>query len=169
MQAMSHNDYRIELVPHHYDSSIEPDWYDPSGPVTYVGDPRFIEARRSVIREACDILRLKFQISRDVKDLRGTGLALALRLGQWQTSLNKKCKPQIKVENAIAAGIPVLITGHPAETSLHPSLVSMTNPNTNCPKKVAASMLEAIAKGVKQETAFSEQNYFDVIRKLIHD
>lgn len=167
--AMSHNDYRIELVPHSSDPRIRSDWYDPDGPIVYIGDPRFIEARKPVIREATDMMRIPFKTSKDVKDLKGARLALALRLGPWQTSLNQKCKPQIKVENALAAGIPVLLTGHPAETSLHPSLVCISNPDTRCPKKYISAMTEAIARGIYGENCFTEEDYFKKIGELVYE
>ena len=47
-------------------------------------------------------------------------LEKALRLAPHDTPLNRWCKPQVKLENAAAAGCPVLASGHPSVTSLRP-------------------------------------------------
>lgn len=171
LKAMSNNttNTRIELVPHQADPRIDDNWYDPSGPIVYIGDPRFIEKRRPIIREACDMMRIPFKHSKDINDLKGARLVLALRLSPWQTDLNIKCKPQIKVENALAGGIPVLTTGHRAETSLHPSLVTMQNPDTRCPKRYVAAMTEAIARGTHLESCFTEEQYIEKIKELVYE
>ena len=47
-------------------------------------------------------------VARNYGALQGASLALALRLPPYDTRLYRSCKPQIKLANAAAAGLPVV-------------------------------------------------------------
>jgi hypothetical protein len=102
---------KVHLLPHHADPRIEPDWYDPDGPAVYAGAVRFME---SVNCELVERLQAETQrglfcdFSRDAwKSLKGASHAVLGRWGQTQHPLNDACKPQVKLENALQAGLPI--------------------------------------------------------------
>jgi len=121
----SHGDvpapFVIHQAPHHADPRVGPDWYNPNGPVVYAGGVRFIASALPRIQAACDRLgrRLLLDYRRDCWErLKGAALALHLRLPPEDTPLNRHAKPQVKLENAAAAGVPCLATPDPCVTSL---------------------------------------------------
>lgn len=112
---------QFHLLPHHADPRIGPDWYNPRGPVVYAGGLRFIQSALVEIQAACDRLgrRLLLDYNKDCwRRLQGAALALHLRLPPEDTPLNRYCKPQVKLENAAAAGLPCLATADPCVMSL---------------------------------------------------
>ncbi len=116
---------RVHMVPHHADPRINESWRSKDGPVVYSGLHRFIASGVDRIREACKLLRKEFVVKYDCDVLKGASLALALRLPPYDTELNRRCKPQIKIANAVAAGVPVVATDCPAATSLYPEVVTV--------------------------------------------
>lgn len=108
------------LLPHHADPRCNREWYRPDGPVVYSGSLPYLGTQVAGITQACKRLGVEFKVGPDVRDLKGARLALAVRLPPTDTDLNRICKPQVKVENALACGIPVLASNHPCITSLHP-------------------------------------------------
>lgn len=110
----------IHLLPHHCDGRVTADFYDPLGPVVYSGGLQFVRPEVNNIRDACAHLGKKFVIrsGRGCQEaLEGASLCLHLRLWPEDTMLNKWCKPQVKLENAKAAGLPMLATRHPCVSS----------------------------------------------------
>lgn len=107
--------------PHHADPRIDGDWYNPRGPVVYLGGERFLSSQGPSIAQACNRLGRRFvtRYDRDCwQSLRGAALSLCVRFGAERTSINTVCKPAVKVANAAAAGVPVLCTEDPAIMSL---------------------------------------------------
>ena len=95
------------------------------GPVVYSGAKRYIQSELAAIKKACKDLdrRLVLESGKGPPHrLRGASLVLHLRLAPHDTPLNRWCKPQVKLENAAAAGCPVLASGHPSVTSLRPGV-----------------------------------------------
>ena len=64
------------------------------------------------------------------------------RLAPFNTPLYRYCKPQIKLENAAAAGLPAVATDCPASTSLHPDVVTV--PADFSVDELAAAMQRAV-------------------------
>jgi hypothetical protein len=115
----------VHLAPHHADPAITPG-YNASGHVVYTGAVRYISAEKRAIHASCRKLGRKLVIEAakyTPSKLQGAGLMLHIRLKPHDTHLNRCCKPQIKLENAAAAGLPVLASDHPCTTSLRPEVV----------------------------------------------
>lgn len=123
---------QIHLTPHHADPRIKNNitlsgcgWYDPRGPVVYCGGLRYIESALPDLQRACGALNrlLVVNTDRDAwKGLRGAALSLHLRMPPFDTPLNRHCKPQVKLENAAAAGVPILCSPDPCVLSLRPDV-----------------------------------------------
>ena len=127
MRAGLPDSVRVWMVPHHSDPRIEPSWYDPNGPIVYAGARYFVDSARREIEEAAKRIGREVVFDHDHhawKRLRGASLSLCLRLPPYNVPLNRHCKPQVKVANAAAAGIPVLTTDDPCTTSLYEDVVA---------------------------------------------
>lgn len=142
MQAAVGSNAAVHLVPHQCDSRIREDWRNPDGPVVYVGLERFVKSGLDRIRQACRRIGRELVVGRNIALLEGAALALALRLRPWNTALCRHCKPQIKLENAAAAGLPVVATDCLAATSLYPEIDTV--PVNFTPSQLAASMHRAL-------------------------
>ena len=115
----------LHLAPHHADPTITPG-YKATGHVVYAGAVRYIKAEKRAIKACCRLLGRKLVIEaakQTPKSLNGASLMLHLRLKPHDTHLNRYCKPQVKLENAAAAGLPVVASDHPCTTSLRPEVV----------------------------------------------
>jgi len=107
------------MLPHHADLRVGPDWHNPNGPVVYAGGRRFISSALPQIESACKQLgrNLLLDHGRNCwRRLQGASLCLHLRLPPEDTLLNQYCKPQVKLENTAAAGLPILATCDPCVT-----------------------------------------------------
>ncbi len=113
----------VHLLPHQCDARIQPDWHDPHGPIVYAGSQCFLGTFQPVIAEAVRLLgrelRLDFRQHHAWKSLEGAALQLCLRLPPHDTPWNRFHRPQIKLENSAAGGIPLVYTGQDCEISLH--------------------------------------------------
>lgn len=134
---------RVHLIPHHADVRILPERNDPSGPVVYIGDERYIRDGIQPIRAACEKLRRQLLIGTHPVMLHGASVALAPRLGRSSTEINRRCKPCVKVENAAAASVPVLATDDPAITSLYGITSVVAHSVWADPVELAASIRSA--------------------------
>ena len=115
----------VHLAPHHADPTIRPS-YDPDGPVVYSGAKRYLGNELPAIKHACKTLGRKLVIESGKgppKKLAGASLVLHVRMPPHDTPLNRWCKPQVKLENAAAAGCPILVSDHPCATSCYPDAV----------------------------------------------
>lgn len=90
---------RIAMIPHWPDPKVVQCDRDPNGPVVYHGLGCFTEGC------PIDFVRSGFN---GWNDLRPSAV-LCARFGSSNTPLNSVCKPQIKLANAIAAGLPALV------------------------------------------------------------
>lgn len=118
---------QVHMLPHHADPHIRSDWHDPNGPVIYAGGERFIRNQLPQIESACRRIGKPFVTNTKNSGwqaLRGASLCLHPRLPPHDLPLNRFCKPQIKSENAAAAGLPLLATDDPCVTSLRPDVVT---------------------------------------------
>lgn len=156
---------RIHLVPHPCDSRVNESWRDPNGPIAYAGMDCFIESGLSRIHEACRRVGKDFVSGGTCEVLRGASLALALRLPPFNTSLNRHCKPQIKVENAAAAGLPVVTTDCPAARSLR-SQVLAVRPDFTA-EELAHAMRRALA-GPPPAEAFREGHFLAAMDRVLN-
>ena len=99
---------RIALVPHWPDPKVRKGQFDPNGPIVYDGLGCFVE-------------ECPFDFQKRPFDQWGVSLwhdavkgvtpsaVLCARFGSSNTPLNSLCKPQIKLANALAAGLPALV------------------------------------------------------------
>ena len=136
------NPVAVHLVPHQCDRRIRLNWHDPKGPVVYAGLERFVHSGIDRIQKACRKIGRRLLLSNTCDGLRGASLVLALRLPPYDTELNRCCKPQIKLENAVAGGIPVVATDCPASVSLHPDIETV--PVDFTPAMLAEAMRRAL-------------------------
>jgi hypothetical protein len=125
MQEGLYRNIKVHLLPHQCDGRIPAaGWYDPEGPIVYSGSEAYIRPIVPALQNACREIgrefRPDFSQHHSWQNLRGASLVLSLRVGRHDCPFTRFCKPQIKLENAAAAGIPVLCDGHPCQTSLHP-------------------------------------------------
>lgn len=106
----------VHLALHHADPRIKPDWFDPSGPVVYCGGRPYLGSRETDIRRRVERHGREFRVF-DGNDawqgLQGASLSLNVRYAPHDTPLNQECKPQVKLENANAAGVPTASVRHP--------------------------------------------------------
>lgn len=122
MRAVLPETVKVVLAPHHPDPLCVPDWYNPYGPVVYAGGPKYLgEAATSRIASACRQLGRVFRLDdrKDAYGLKGAAACIALREYPHDTPLNRLCKPQVKLANALACGIPALASLHRCSTSLY--------------------------------------------------
>jgi hypothetical protein len=151
---------RVHLVPHHADARINESWHNKDGPVVYSGMLRYIESGLDRIQEACALVGKEFVAERRHEVLKGASLALALRLPPHDTELNRRCKPQVKVANAIAGGLAIVATDCPAATSLYPELVTV--PVDFSAAQLAGAMRRALAGAGPR----SRQSLCDYLAKM---
>jgi hypothetical protein len=154
----------VHLVPHASDSTIEPDWRRPDGPVVYTGLRRFVDSGIDRIRQACRLIGKELTIGKDCDALQGAALALALRLPPYDTELNRYCKPQIKLANAAAAGLPAVSTDCPAALSLYPEMPSV--PVNFSARQLAEAMQQSLA-GPGLPRVFYERDYLAAMDRLL--
>jgi glycosyltransferase involved in cell wall biosynthesis len=156
---------QVHMVPHPSDSRIDATWRDPAGPVAYAGLDVFIASGFDRIRQACLAVGKDFVTGQNCDVLKGASLALSLRLAPYDTPLNRRCKPQIKLENAAAAGLPTVSTDCPAAISLHPDarFVSST-----CSSSELVAALKMAFHGPGLSRPFTIDDYLASMRRLLH-
>lgn len=156
---------KVHLALHPCDPMVHPGWYDPQGPVVYAGGLRFLGGQEKAIEEACASLGRKFVMRHDdgaVWAMRGASLAIALRLAPENTPLNRLAKPQIKLENAAAAGMPVLASDHPCVTSVRAEVVVAPDDTTDWAPWISRALASpGLTSPVRLE------HYTDLIGKLV--
>ena len=118
---------QVVILPHASDPRLTSS-FSPDGPVVYCGSARYVQGYEASLeaaaKQAGKKLELYTQKSQFRDALRGVSAALSLRLNE-RSLLNKHCKPQIKIENAVVAGVPVISLDDPCSSSLysdHPSV-----------------------------------------------
>lgn len=162
---------RIHLAKHHCDPRISCGWHDPRGHVVYAGDPVYIEPARKVIQLACASLGREFvvQSGNDAwTALRGASLCLAIRVPPHDTLLNRYCKPQIKCENAAAAGLPILSTDDPCSMSCREILVTIS-PEKCLDERVLGQRMWLAMQSQPEVVAVSLEDYALAIARIINN
>lgn len=154
----------VHFVPHACDPKIHEGWWNPSGPIVYSGLSRFIESGLDKIETACRMVGKPLIVGRNCEVLKGASLALALRLPPYNTELNRRCKPQIKVENALAAGLPIVSTDCPASVSLHPNI--QTVPVEFSAPELARAMHAAMA-GRQLQKPYTNAQYLTAMDRIV--
>lgn len=157
------------LVPHAADHRVAADWYDPDGPIVYCGGLVYIRRYQATIEQACKLAGKRFTFNNTHhawRGLKGASLSLCLRLPPHDTEFNRTCKPQIKLENAAAAGLPALCSGHPCELSLRPHATVATNLDADDPARLAERIKAALAAG-PLTSPVTLQDYLDRMREIV--
>lgn len=164
-QGLAAQPVRVHFLPHQCDARIRNSWRDENGPVVYSGSAGYIRPIENLIRYACRELgreyRPDYSQHHSWRNLQGASLVLAFRVGRHDCPFTRHCKPQIKIENAAAAGIPVLCEGHPCQTSLHPDVCVQDNPDTP-----AAAIAQAIAADPPAD-CYRPQQFFEEARQIV--
>lgn len=159
----------VHLVEHQADHRIEGDWYDPSGPIVYAGGRVFVDSAKPKIEAAAAKVGKKVIFDHDHnawRSLKGASLVLSLRLPPYNTELNRLGKPQVKVANAAAAGIPVLSTDCPATLSIWPEVVSGCVNDFDDEAIIASLMRKALASAPPKRT-FPVDDWIAKMKKVI--
>lgn len=168
-ESLAPRGVRVHLVPHHCDKRIKPDWYNPDGPIVYAGDRCYIGRYIDQIKHACDKIQREFLLAHGQHHsglrLEGASLALCLRLPPHDSEFNRYCKPQIKLENAAAARLPVAYNGHPCEMSLRPN-GHVIKPENLTTSRLATELLLAL-QAERFDNPFTEQQYVESIKKIV--
>jgi hypothetical protein len=154
---------QVECLPHHADSRVGT-WHDAAGDVVYPGNAQYIADWVDTITSSCASIGRNFRFGNDLAVMQGAALVLALRLPPSDTPINQLAKPQIKIENAIAAGIPVLASPHACVTSLFPSIATTLFPQTD---RLAAEMTAAMARGPEGRRAVSLNDHCAGVHALL--
>ncbi len=154
----------VHLVPHQSDSGVRESWMDPDGPVVYAGLSRFVESGLERIQKACQMIGKRFVMGPEVDVLEGSSLVLSLRLRPYDSELNKYCKPQIKLENAAAAGIPAVSTNCPAAMSRFPNIPTVPVDFTSA--QLADAMRQALDCNLTPEP-FRDIHYLAAMDRLL--
>ena len=118
----------VHIVPHHSDQRVNANWYNPNGPIVYVGGQQYIRSGVEAILKASELInrRVVFEYGNTSwKKIKGASLVLTPRLYPFDTPINRTCKPQVKVANALAAGCPVVSTDDPCTKSLYDIVTGM--------------------------------------------
>ncbi|QDT27613.1 Glycosyl transferase family 2 [Gimesia panareensis] len=165
MRAAVPDHVGVHLVPHQSDSRIEQSWYHPDGPIVYSGLKCFIDSGLDRIKKACRMLGKEFVTGDGCNILKGASLALALRLPPFDTALNRHCKPQIKLANAAAAGLPAVSTECPAATSLFPDIPTV--PVQFTAAELAGVMQQALA-GPALTNPYGDNHYLTAMDRILH-
>lgn len=165
MRAALPGHVQVHLVPHQSDRHINESWRNPHGPVAYSGLGCFVESGLDRINEACRSLGREFVMGTGCEILKDASLALALRLPPYNTTMNRYCKPQIKLENAMAAGMPAVATDCPAATSLHPHVPTVAVDFSAA--QLVDAMRRACAEPVRRG-AFRDANYLTAMDRILH-
>ncbi len=109
----------VAMIPHQPDARLM--WVrDPQGPIVYDGELAYLGGEWKTIVAAAKRLglRAKHGTAADRGQRMGVSLLLHPRLGRTATTINRYCKPQIKLANAAHCGLPVLATDDPAVMTL---------------------------------------------------
>ncbi len=159
------NDVGIHLVPHQCDPRVRLGWRNPEGPIVYSGLKRFVQSRLPVIEEACSKLGRELRLGGNVETLRDAAAVLSLRLAPYDSPIYRHCKPQIKLENAVAAGIPVVSTDCPAARTLHPTIPTVRADFTAA--ELASALQAALLAGPPAK-AFNQSDYFNAIQRILN-
>lgn len=157
---------KVHLVPHQCDMRIKSNWYNPEGPIVYAGITAFIKEKLPEIKEACKRLGRPFIHANPQGTLKGASLALALRCAPYNTKVNRYCKPQIKIENAAAAGLPMVTTDDPATLSQRPELAIYAVPTDFTAEQLYEAMQRAL-KGTSLQDPYTDRDFLEDIDKIL--
>lgn len=170
MRAALPGSVRVEFVPHPANPGVHPGGFDASGPVVYSGLRTFIAGGLAEITAACLAIGRPFVHSSSSNPstiLRGAALVLAPRLPPSDNPLNRVAKPTQKVENAIAAGLPLLATDCPAITLGYPDACVAKAADWLDPAILAGRMRAAIDRGPLLRAPFTLCQHLDEMCRLM--
>lgn len=166
-EAMQHglkgSAVQVHLLPHQCDGRIEPDWYDENGPLVYAGSRCFIGKYQNTLEEAARRLgrAIRFDYSQHHawRSLKGAALQLCLRFPPHNCRWNRLHRPQIKLENSAAGGIPLLYNGHECEVSLHDGHPSVDLSQHREPQHLA-HLFEQALQSRPPETCYRPEDFY---------
>lgn len=159
----------VHAIPHHSDPRIQPDWYDPNGPIVYSGHRCFVETGKPILQKAAEMIGRKIIWAHGDNQwaaLEGAALVLAMRYPPYATDMHRMLKPAVKVANAAAAGIPVLATDDQAITTLYPDVEALTLEEAMEPGKVADAMNRAIVTP-QSNMVYSQDDYLSDMMEVL--
>jgi hypothetical protein len=163
---------RVHVLPHHADPRVGPAWRDPAGPIAYAGSLDYLGGEQDALRDAAASIGRGFR-ARDGDDafeaLRGASLSVCLRLPPHDTPLNRTCKPQVKLENAAAAGLPVLASDHPCVSSTRPEAFRAPDPEGGRRRTAAewALLLEKALRSPALERPVTLLAHAEALQRLV--
>lgn len=111
----------VWLLPHAADPRVQPMQRSERGDVVYWGGRQYIESVIEPINRACEAIERRFVIDERKGPWQHDGpvaVALHLRTHPFDSDVMRRCKPQVKLANASAAGLPVLATYDPCVWTL---------------------------------------------------
>jgi hypothetical protein len=155
---------QVHLIPHQSDGRIHERWVNSDGPVVYAGQQKFLSGGLDRVRSACQMLGKDLVTGSSCDVLKGASVALALRLPPYDTPLNRICKPQVKIANAIAGNVPVVTTDCPAALTLYPGISNV--PVDFTARQLADAMLRAI-DSERPWKPYRADNYISAINRLL--
>lgn len=159
---------QVWMLPHGPDHRCG--WFrDPNGPVMYCGRKDYLGLAVSTIEEACrrnckEFLCLPGTPENVARKI-GVSLLLHPRLGQSTTSINRFCKPQIKLANASKANLPVLATNDPCVVSLSNNVWTAHSDVWHNAERLAKTLRDA--SGFLLETELAREDYGHRLMSLL--
>ncbi len=155
---------RVHLVPHPADSRVNESWFNGDGPIVYAGLQQFLANGLDRIQSACRMLGKELVIGNSCDVLKGASLVLALRLSPYDTPLNRSCKPQVKIANAVAGNLPVVTTDCPAAVTLFPGIEHV--PVDFTADQLAGAMRRAI-ESKRSWKPYRTDDYITAVNRLL--
>lgn len=168
MRAGLPTSVKVHIVPHAADSRIDSTWHDSDGPVVFAGCMAWLKSP-APIKAACKRIGKRFVLDKSFhswKSLKGASLQLCIRTARCY-SLHWYCKPQIKMANSAAGGIPAVSTDIQAATSLWPEAVTCHPQDANNPQTLAAHMLRALDSPPPQQQ-FTEADWIATMKVILN-
>jgi len=169
MKEGTPSDVKVHLVKHHCDPRISKGWHNPDGPVVYAGDPVYISSILDKLNSACNLLGRELITCHGKaawNSIRGASVALAIRAEPFNTLLNRYCKPQVKIENAAAAGVPVLSTNDPCSISSRNGFVTL-DPQDCFNETLLANHLNTAIHSNPLRAPITLQDYLCAMEKIV--
>ena len=164
---------KVVTIRHHHDPRIRPDWHDPKGGVVYCGGRQYIKKGIKIINKACLMIGRPFRLidgNGSWVKLKGAGLSLCPRLPPYSGSINRLCKPQVKLENSVAAGIPVLCTDDPCCASVGHRPEAVTVAEFMNVQSLYRAMSRTLERGpLDVEIAFTFDEFAHEMKKLVDE
>ena len=159
---------KVHLVKHQSDSRMDRSFYNVDGPVVYAGGKKYLGRRIPEITKVCESVGKEFVVIDGYPDsilgLKGASVAVCLREPPYDSELIRCCKPQVKMENAIACGIPIVASDHPCCRTIGHGKARFVGGRLNLKDAIRDQVFNRSRPG----NPFVESDYLKKMEAIIH-